>query len=561
MNKLWALTKVLLKTNLLGGSSKNQKKSSKYFGIIGIGLLLVFVVCSLGVPIIIGLDSILEVVVNIEDIMLSLILPLAGVTTVIFSIFSVVSVFYLSKDSDYLLPMPIKSRDIMLSKFLVSMVNEYYILFMFILPCLIGVGVGINAGVMYYIYMIVVFLLLPIIPSTLVTLIILLVTRFTGIIKNKDVFMYVSMALILAFAFGYNCIIQNVISINPDNIGTTIDSLKNAILPYFRLIFPFYNSAVDALLRFNDINGIFSLMAFIAFNFIALVILYLVGDKLYLRTLIVNRGSKKKDENIECSIEENSPKNKGSFYWLLKKEWLVVKRTPVFMLNIVIIVFLMPVIFVVSFIFGYASNGEESLSLPQIEKVHELINEPIFYLIVMAIALFFTCSSLAASTSISREGGSAWYMKVIPVSYFKQITAKVFFAVLLDLLSIIVVAIVPVIMYKIPLLYVLSMFIPVTLIVIIINYFNIWLDLRKPHINWSEESVAVKQNLSGFISVLFTIAVSVIFGILAFLLYYFDISINVYLLAVIISVLCGLLLALVICIFYKKSNDLLEKID
>ena len=55
--------------------------------------------------------------------------------------------FYLSKDSDHLLHLPIAPKDIMLSKFIVSLMSEYYILFMFILPCLIGVGVGVPAPV------------------------------------------------------------------------------------------------------------------------------------------------------------------------------------------------------------------------------------------------------------------------------------------------------------------------------------------------------------------------------------------------------------------------------
>ena len=104
MSKLLMLTKVLLKTNLFSGvgDSKKNKKKNKYVGFIGIGLLLLFVICSLGIPIIFAFDSILEVI-PMQNIILSFILPLAGITTIVFSIFSVVSVFYLSKDSEHLL--------------------------------------------------------------------------------------------------------------------------------------------------------------------------------------------------------------------------------------------------------------------------------------------------------------------------------------------------------------------------------------------------------------------------------------------------------------------------
>ena len=176
MSKLWTLTKVLFKTNLFSGidSAKNKKKNNKVLSIFLIGILLAVVIGGLGVPIILTLDSILEIS-PLENVFISLILPLAGVTTIVFSVFSVVSVFYLSKDSEHLLPLPIAPKDIMMSKFLVSLVNEYYILVMFILPCLIGVGVGIDAGVLYYVYTIIIFLLLPVIPSVIVAFIILLI--------------------------------------------------------------------------------------------------------------------------------------------------------------------------------------------------------------------------------------------------------------------------------------------------------------------------------------------------------------------------------------------------
>ena len=556
MNKIVSLTKVLLKTNLLSGAgeSKNNKKKRKGLGLLGRGLLLLFVVCSLGIPIIFAFDSVLEIL-PIGNIFLSFILPLAGITTIVFSIFSVVSVFYLSKDSEHLLPLPIEPRDLMISKFLVSLVNEYYILFMFILPCLIGVGVGINAGILYYVYMILIFLLLPIIPSAIVTLIILIVTRFTGVMKNKDLFMYISMGLVLIFAFGYNYIVQNFISVDMDNIGTTVKSLEDAVLPYFRAIFPFYNSGVNALVNYDNIIGLFALVAFAAFNVIALLFIYLLGDKLYLKTLTVTKGNKKKIDIVEEVVGKKS-KNKGEFYWLLKKEWLIVKRTPIFMLNIVIIVFLMPIIFIVSFL---QEGGNISAIKTSNISIH--LSNPLIYLIVLAVAIFFTCSSVAASTSISREGSSAWFMKVIPVSYFKQINAKVFFAVLLDILGVIMVGIIPVIVYKIPVYYVIGVLIPLVIIVVLLNYFNILLDLRKPRLNWSEESTAVKQNLNGLVSMLITIAVCAVFGIIAFLFYKYDVNINVMILSLVISLVSGIILFLVICWFYKNSDKLLDKVD
>lgn len=557
MSKLWTLTKVLFKTNLFssGNISNSKKKHNKVITGFLFALLIVFAICSLGVPIVFALDSILSVA-PLENIIISLILPLAGIATIMFSVFSVVSVFYNSKDIEHLLPMPIKAKDIMMSKFLVSLVNEYYILAMFILPCFIGVGVGIDAGFMYYIYTLIVFLLLPIVPSVIVTFIILLITRVTGIVKNKDLLMYISIFLVLIFAIGYNFIIQGFLVVDLDNIGATFGSIEKELLPYCRMIFPFYNSASRALINFNNLNGIFSLITFAVINLIALLAIYWLGDKLYLKTLITNNGSKKKINKIS----EGKVKKQSAFSMLLSKEWMIIKRTPIFMLNIVIIIFITPIILLVSLFIGM-TGADAEMNLPSVEMVHQYLNEPLAYLVVLTICIFFTCFSLAASTAISREGSNAWVMKVIPVSAFKQINVKVFFACVLDLAGVIVMAVVPIIFYKIPLYYVLSVFVPLTIITMLINYFNIYLDLKRPKIKWSEESVAIKQNTNGLISVLFTIAISGVIGIIGYLFYRYSISINVVILSGIVSLVCGIILALVIYLFKKNDSKLLDNVD
>lgn len=555
MSKVWVLTKVLLKTSFLSGTGTSRKKRNKILGFIGVGILFLFVIGSLGLPIIIGLDALLSVV-PMHNIVLSLVLPFAGVTTVVFSLFSIINVFYKSKDVEYLLPLPLKAKDILLAKFFVSLISEYYILFMFIFPFLIGVGIGIDAGVLYYVYTCLVFVLLPIIPSVIVTFVILLITKVKGVGKNKDLFAYVSMAIILLFAFVYNYFIQNVISVDVENIGSTLQTLEKMILPYCRLIFPFYNSAVTSLVSYNSLNGLFAFIVFVGINFVFVGLLYWLADGLYLKSLTVTRGSKNNKVEVEKVINNRSV---GSFGWLLRKEWLIIKRSPVFMLNIVIVVFLVPIILVISLLFAFVEEGV--IVSFNSELINAYLSNPVVYLIVLVVFLFFTSTSSAASTSISREGGSAWFMKIIPVSYFKQVNVKVFFATIIDMVSILFIGVILFILYKIPFYYFLSVLIPVFCIVVLLNYFSIYIDLKNPKLKWDEESVAVKQNLNGLFSTLLCMVVCVIFGIIAFVFYFYNLKMNVVLLSVIISVVSSLVLILVVFMFYKNNDRLLDNVD
>lgn len=561
MSKFFSLTKVLLKTDLFAssGDANKKRKSNKYLTWTLIGLLIVFVIGALGVPIILGLSNILKSV-PISNIIISLIFPLAGVTTIVFSIFSVVSVFYLSKNSEYLLPMPIKARDIMLSKFVVSLITDYYILFLFILPALIGVGIGINAGFLYYLYTIIIFILLPIIPSAIVTLIILFLTRFTGIFKNKDLFMYISMGLVLVFTFGYNYIVQNVINIDPSQMGNTFTDLENNLMPYFKWIFPFYNSASSALINSNNLNGIFSMFAFLAFNVLAILVIYFFGDKLYLKTLTATSGGKKKKEKIENVINENKKKS-SSFAMLMKKEWLMIKRTPIFMLNTVISALILPVIIIGSGLMGVISGSNGDTSMLATLSFDKYLSSPTAYFIVLLVCVFFTSSSLAASTAISREGSNAWFMKVIPVNYFKQINVKVLFASIIDIIGILMVGIAVSIVMKIPALYFISVFVPILIIDFLLNYFNILFDLKRPKLKWSEESAAVKQNFNSFLSMLITFAFSAVLGIFALIASIIELKINITILSLIVSAFFGIVLFAVVFWFKKHENKLLDNVD
>lgn len=552
MSKILMLTKVLFKSTFMEMVNSRKKNNSKS-NVLGYMILLAIIFCGIGLPVVYFMNSILDIL-PIENIVISFVLPVAGVTSVMFAIFSVASVFYLSKDSDYLLPLPLEARDIMISKFFVSLINEYYILFICVFPFLIGVGVGIDAGVMYYLYSILIFILIPVIPSAIVTLIILFVTRFTNIFKKKDLCMYISLGLTLVFALVYNFFVQEFMNFDAENIGGLLGNIEENILPYLDAIFPFYKSANKALINYNNLNGVFSVISFIAFNVFAVVLLYWFGDKLYLKTVTVDRGSSSKKESID-KVVSYKEKRESSFVWLLKKEWLIIKRTPVFMLNIIIVVFMVPIIFICSFLVTFITQGIDvsSFSSSNVD-ISVFLNDPMIYCIVLSAMIFMSSVSLAAATAISREGNNAWFMKVIPVSYFKQINVKVVFASLVDIIGVLFIGIIPIIMYKINILYVVSVFVPLCLIIFILNYINIWIDLRKPKINWTDENAAVKQNMNGLVAMGICTALCAAFGLVAYGLYRFNVSINIYLFASILSLILAIILIAIIAI-YKKNND------
>ncbi|MEW6425965.1 MAG: hypothetical protein AB1523_14730 [Bacillota bacterium] len=80
-----------------------------------------------------------------------------------------ISVLYFSNDLPILLPLPLKPQQILLSKFLLVLTNQYvFLLFVFLPPFLIY-AIGERAGFLYYLTALAVFLCAPVIPQGLAT--------------------------------------------------------------------------------------------------------------------------------------------------------------------------------------------------------------------------------------------------------------------------------------------------------------------------------------------------------------------------------------------------------
>lgn len=543
MSNIILLSKVLIKNNVFAFSSKKGKgKSGSSKGsAIGFLLLIIFCVGCIGGPIIFVLNDLLKAY-DLSELVLSFVLPIGGITSIIFGVFSIISVFYFNKDSENLLPLPIKSSELLVAKFIAALVSEYLILLMFIFPIIFGVGIGIGASILYYVYSIFICLLMPIIPSVIMSLLIMIINKVFKFGKKKDLFMYVMTGLILVFAFAYSFGLEFILesSENEDTLAFLSGDFGEYINTS-KWLFPFFNSAVYSLVHYNEFLGFASIMTFIGLNVLSLVILYLVGDKLYIKGLTKDGGTRQnKKENIDKIYKTSKG---GVMKELIKKEWLTIKRTPTFMLNVVIMNIVFPIIFGVSFAMGFSSEGDASLF-----EVIDFSNSGIF-LICIGILLFLCSMSSAASSAISREGSSAYMMKNIPVSYKKQMDAKVYFSLIIDLIILFGVEIVLFLLISIPWYYAIIINVPIILVLLIANYLSLLLDLRKPRLDWKEESEAVKQNFNVFLGMMIFIAFTI--GIVLLGVAFINSDVNIFLMFAFVSVIL-LVLYILMNYFIKK---------
>ena len=129
-----------------------------------------------------------------------LFLSIFFIVLMIIMIFQVIlastNVYFFSKDLELILPLPIKSEELLISKFNTILINLYFSEFIFVLFPLLVYGILTNSGLLYYSYLLLILLLFPILINLIVSIIMMLLMKLSKFIKNKDIFQ-----IIITFIF------------------------------------------------------------------------------------------------------------------------------------------------------------------------------------------------------------------------------------------------------------------------------------------------------------------------------------------------------------------------
>jgi len=176
---------------------------------------------------------------NQTEIMLTFAILSSQLIIFFFGLMWVLSHFYYSEDILKVIPMPVRSYEVISAKLAVIMVNEYITLIFLLLPALLIYGIKSGASVLYYIYAFLVYLLVPMVPLTISAVITILLMRLIATRRNKDLITVIAFALSFLFFFLVQFFMQNL---PPDatqqdiqNIALSKINSINALAKKFRL--------------------------------------------------------------------------------------------------------------------------------------------------------------------------------------------------------------------------------------------------------------------------------------------------------------------------------------
>lgn len=421
------------------------------------------------------------------------------------SIFESLNALYFSKDLKILLRMPIKSKDIVNGKLINMILSEYQMETIMLAIPMIVYGILTKAGALFYTYMIIILAILPIIPIVIISTIISIIMRFTNIIKNKTEVTYIAIiasliALDLLFT-GFNHNINFSIAEFKETVFR-INGISEEIANRFVLIKPTMNT----LINYNNIVGLRNCILYILESIVTYIVGVFIISKVYLKGAIGTtiNSQKANKANKRLTIEDFKKKDKKKTY--LSKEIKVIARTPIFCIQCLIIPIIYPL--AIMMVVAFAVVISKIIGVDLISDLMNKMNTSQMAMIFIAVGEVFFMMNFCSIIGISKESKSAILTKTIPIGFKTQFNLKTYLGKTMNLLSVLIITFAYFQATK-NLTQTIVMFTILYLLDSIGEKIKLYIDSRKPQVDWDNEYSMMKQN-TNIMNVLFKTLITLV---------------------------------------------------
>jgi ABC-2 type transport system permease protein len=410
-----------------------------------------------------------------------------------FGFYYVISAFYFSRDLELLVPLPLAPSQVLLSKFAVILVNEYLTVSPIVLPVFITYGVLSKGGWGYWVRAVGTYLLLPVIPLAVVSLLVVVLMRLVNFGRKKDALILTGSLLMMTLAVGGQFLINRSVGAAPDRAAVVrFLTASDGLVQQIGAKFPPSIWASRALAYGTTAPGPGNALISAGVSLLLFAGLFLAARRFFYRGLIglgeqtARRRALSRDR-LERGVGSGSRPVRAMFV----RELRIMNRTPIFLLNGVLSVILIPVLFVVMWNTGKRASDAAALMA--------LVRSADATIAVIAAALFMTISGSlngTASSTFSREGGQFWMSKVIPVSPADQVRGKLLHSYAIALLGVAASALVVLAVFRLNLAVALAAVALAMAASFVLTAMGMIIDLARPLLTWTNPQKAIKQNFN-----------------------------------------------------------------
>ena len=469
MSKIWILIRAQLINFFPINEMKepeNKKQSSIVIASFGIITLAIFFF----VYNIITAKTLVQV--GQQELIPAYMVSVSSFAILFLTIFYSNGILFGSRDMENLLSLPVKSSDIISSKFIFMYLLNFLIGLMFMLP---GGIVWVLNGSLNALQIILYFtsiIFVPLIPMCIAASMGIIIGVASSFFKRKNV-----IALIFSFAMigiiGYIAV-SAMKSGNENSIGIMLSKQITGLYPLSKLFMEYYNFPMYIGV------GLFIVLSIVFF--------YIFTKMVSLKYGLLNTLAK---TTTRYSDNKNSNNRKSVFFALYKKEMGRFLNSYMAVLNAGLGVILLCVFSIFLLFNSLQQIGEYS----GIENINEYLSN--FAPLFIASMLSLSCP---AASAISLEGKNVWILQSSPISIKTILNSKIAVNLTLHLIGYIVSVFIFLLKLDMDIIQTISLIIVPICYSVFITVIGISLNKKYPNYEWESEMMAVKQSMPVIVS-------------------------------------------------------------
>ncbi|MBC7338840.1 MAG: hypothetical protein H5U04_03115 [Firmicutes bacterium] len=436
---------------------------------------------------------------NRPEIVFTFAFLVASTLVLVFGFAAVISIFYFSTDLGLLVPLPLRPGTIVLAKFAVIVVGEYVGILLAMGPAATAYAQLVGGSLSYWLAVLLVVLLAPVIPLAIAAVVTLAVMRFINR-RHRDILIILfSVALtagILAFQIG----VMN----NLPSQGDPALYLQQILSGHVDLVAVMGRAFPPAVWATRVIAGatagsrLVGLALYVGVTGVAVWVLATAGDRLFYAGLIggtelARRRLTAHQLAAARAAARHSTVQSGVLSALFWREWRLFMRVPLYVLNGFSASLIVPIIFV----FGFRGIMSDPDMIRLLDAIYATGNAAFFTsLAVAGLTVLVTALNTTAASAVSREGRYLWISKVIPVPPEKLVQGKMLFAAVAAAVSALPMLVLFAFALRMRAVHLAEVLVLTGLGSAVSVFVGLLVDLARPFLTWTNPQQAVKSNLN-----------------------------------------------------------------
>ena len=419
-------------------------------------------------------------IIPVQSLTQSLMLILL-ILSFVLAVKNVVTVLYTADDLEQLLPLPFSADQIVMAKVYVASVFPVIFCFILLISVCLGFGIRAGAGATFIIGTVLSGFLVPVTGIAAATLLVVIIFRLFGFIRNRDITVAIGGLFTLGLSFAYIFINNRLRAGDSGETAAAAFSAASSVSTVFPNI-TFMN-------RFMFEGSFPGLLISLAVTAAVIVLAVLAVRAFYLATALSIQNTSAKKKVVEKSALRNVKKN-DALKALTLYEAKSSRRNPAYLIYGFVMSFLWPLFFALPLIFGN-DTLLSGIKFP-LDTIPALIG---FMSFAMTASCFACGFNVLPGTAFSREGSSFSMIRALPVDFKEYYRSKRNYSLLNcslgSVLYVIILGIVCVAAGFIPIgsswIILPGACISFHLNLILINLMLLH-NSRKPHFNWDSET-------------------------------------------------------------------------